>query len=164
MKTEKEATDWFYGKAKSAAGYRRNIIERNPGRDTGDAVIGRMYFFYYDPKLKNKLPMYDRFPLVFPIEKYSDGFLGLNLHYLTTSERQVLLGKLMSFRNNNKLNKITRLKMSYDLLQKTKAFGLVRPCIKRYLFSQVRSSFIEIYADEWENAIALPVESFVYKR
>ena len=45
-------------------------------------MIGNMYMFRYEPKLKESLPYYDRFPIVFPIEPYSDGFLGLNFHYL----------------------------------------------------------------------------------
>ena len=63
---EKEATDWFIGKARSAAGYRKNIV-KNDERGRDGAVIGKMYFFIYDPKHKDTLPMYDRFPLVFPI-------------------------------------------------------------------------------------------------
>ena len=45
--------------------------------------IGRLNMFLYDPKYKDKLPYYDVFPLVLPIQRYSDGFLGINFHYLT---------------------------------------------------------------------------------
>ena len=78
---EEESKDWFIGKARSAQGYRKNIIN-NQERSRDGTVMGKMYFFYYDPKGKKTLATYDRFPLVFPIERYSDGFLGLNLHYL----------------------------------------------------------------------------------
>jgi hypothetical protein len=157
---EKEATDWFIGKARSAAGYRKNIVKNDQrGRDA--AVIGRMYFFVYDPKHKDTLPMYDRFPLVFPIEPYGNGFLGLNLHYLSPGERAALLAKLKEFRTSSKLTPNSRLKLSYDLLQGTKRLAsLTRPCIKRYLFSQVRSKFIEMQPEEWEKAIDLPVAQF----
>ena len=37
-------------------------------------IIGKMYFYYYDPKTKDSMPYYDRFPLVIPIDQYSDGF------------------------------------------------------------------------------------------
>lgn len=159
----KEAVDWFYGKARSAAGYRKNIVNKSD-RARGGTVLGKMYFFYYDPKTKAKLPVYDRFPLVFPIEMYGDGFLGLNLHYLSTGEREVFLNRLMAFTNNDKINKSTRLQMTYDLLSSSKKLANSgRPCIKRYLFSHVRSQFIEITADEWHQAIKLPVELFVRK-
>jgi len=160
---EKQSVDWFIGKARSAAGYRRNIIN-NDDRSRNGTVIGKMYFFYYDPKHKEKLPIYDKFPLVFPIERYNDGFLGLNLHYLAPGERQALLGQLTTYRTNSKYNETTKLKLSYDLLASTKRLNsLARPCIKRYLFGQVRSKFIEITANEWSNAINLPVQMFVTK-
>lgn len=155
--------NWFIGKARTAAGYRNNIIG-NKERASGSTMIGRMYFFYYDPKTKAKLPIYDRFPLVLPIERYSDGFLGLNLHYLDQGSRSALLGQLQKYATNNKMDERTRLRLSYDLLSGTKAMKLAQPCIKRYLYSHVRSQFIEVTANEWEKAIALPVEMFVRKK
>ena len=108
--------------------------------------------------------MYDRFPLVFPIERYPDGFLGLNLHYLSFGERSALLNTMMKFRNNNKMNATTKLRVTYDLLNSTSRIaGAMRPCIKRYLFTQVRSSFVEVTADEWEKAMQLPVAVWVSK-
>ena len=162
MATEKDSTEWFIGKARSAAGYRKNLVGSDErGRD--NAIIGKMYFFAYDPKMKKTLPMYDRFPLVFPIEPYNDGFLGLNLHYLNPGERAWLLNKLKDFRNNNKFNATTKLKLSYDLLSSTKKLASVsRPCVKRYLFSHVRSKFIEMTPEEWDKAIGLPVAQFEY--
>jgi len=162
MTKEKDSTDWFIGKARSAAGYRKNLVSSDErGRD--NAIIGKMYFFAYDPKMKKTLPMYDRFPLVFPIEPYNDGFLGLNLHYLNPGERAWLLNKLKDFRNNSKFNTTTRLKLSYDLLASTKKLASVsRPCVKRYLFSHVRSKFIEMTPEEWDKAIGLPVAQFEY--
>lgn len=159
----KESTDWFYNKARSAAGYRKNIVNNHErGRDS--TVIGKMYFFYYDPKTKAKLPIYDRFPLVFPIERYPDGFLGLNLHYLSPGERQSLLGSLMEYRTATNMTERSRLRLSYDLLTRSKGLASAsRPCIKRYLFTHVRSNFIEIVPDEWDKAIQLPVEMFVRK-
>jgi hypothetical protein len=163
MATSKDTSDWFIGKARTAAGYRRNIVA-NSDRGRSDAVIGRMYFFYYDAKNKDKLPMWDRFPLVLPIERYGTGFLGLNLHYLGVDGRRALLSQLLKYKNNSRMNETTKLRLSYDLLQSTKASKLAEPCIKRYLFSQVRSQFIEVTADEWDRAIELPVQQFVYKK
>lgn len=162
--SKEEINDWFIGKARSAAGYRRNITERTD-RAVAFTDVGRMYFFWYDPKTKKKLPIYDRFPLVFPIERYADGFLGLNLHYLTENERRALLMKLYGYRTSRTLTPRTRIQLSYDLLQSTRGLAsLARPCIKRYLYSQVRSRFTEVIAEEWDRAIELPVESWVIKK
>lgn len=161
--TNKEIGDWMTGKAKSASGYRNKIMSNND-RNRDATVIGKMYFFWYDPKHKDTLPMYDRFPLVFPIERYADGFLGLNLHYLSFGERSALLNTMMKFRNNNKMDATTKLRVTYDLLNGVgRIASAMRPCIKRYLFSQVRSSFVEVTADEWDKAMQLPVAVWVSK-
>lgn len=158
---QNQINDWFVGKATSAAGYRRKIMA-NADRSRTNATIGKMYFFWYDPKHKDKLPLYDRFPLVFPIERYPDGFLGLNMHYLSFSERSYLLSQLMKFRSNNKMDETTKLRLTYDLLASTKRLATAsRPCIKRYLFTQVRSPFVEITSDEWDKALELPVAVWV---
>jgi hypothetical protein len=34
------------------------------------------------------------------------------------------------------------------------------PCIKKYLYKQVKSRFLEITADEWDIAALLPTEYF----
>jgi len=126
-----------------------------------NSIIGRMYFYFYDPKTKDKLPYYDKFPLVIPIERYSDGFLGLNLHYIDPKQRIILLDKLSEYTNNNKFDKTTKLRLSYDLLSRASKIFETKACIKRYLFSHIESRFLEITADEWDIAALLPVSNFV---
>ena len=65
----------------------RSNVLNDASRISPKAFIGRMYFYHYDPKYKDVLPVYDKFPLVIPMEMYSDGFLGLNLHYLDPYSR-----------------------------------------------------------------------------
>lgn len=120
--------------------------------------IGIMYFFVYDPKHKKTLPYYDKFPLVFPINFYDDGFLGINLHYLDIRNRAKLLGELIKLANNKRYDHTTKLKISYNILKSTS--DLYKPCVKRYLIDHVRTKFVRVDASEWENAIFLPVESF----
>jgi hypothetical protein len=127
-------------------------------RMSSSTFIGSMYFFYYDPKTKDKLQYYDRFPLVLPIERYQDGFLGLNLHYIHPKQRIFLLDALSDYATNTKFDKTTKLKLSYDLLSRTSMS--FQPCVKRYLFSHVQSRFLEIDANEWDIAALLPVEQF----
>jgi hypothetical protein len=125
------------------------------------SLIGKMYFYYYDPKGKDTLPYYDRFPLVIPIEKYPDGFLGLNLHYIHPKYRITLLDKLVEVASNKNYNEQTKLRISYRYLAASSRIFEATPCIKRYLFSHVQSRFLEIQADEWDIAALLPMESFV---
>ncbi len=124
-------------------------------------VIGKMFMYYYDPKTKDKLPYYDTFPLVFPISMYDDGFLGINLHYLDQTNRIKLLDKLFVFRTTKNLTERTRLNLSYEAVTQTVGMHMVHPCIKRYLYSHVRSKFIEVNPEEWDMAVFLPVTTFV---
>ena len=141
---------------------RYNVLN-DASRISPKAFIGRMYFYHYDPKYKDVLPVYDKFPLVIPMEMYSDGFLGLNLHYLDPYNRLALLDKLLNFVNNDKYNDSTKLNLSYDLLSRSRRYKLIEPCIKRYLLNHIRSSLIYIEPNNWETAIFLPTAKMVYK-
>jgi hypothetical protein len=124
------------------------------------AMLGRLYFFYYDAKTKDLLPYWDRFPLVIPIEQYSDGFLGLNLHYIYPKDRLILLRQLSAFEISSKRDERKRLMLTYPLLQSMGQSYRATPCIKRYLASHVQSRCIEIPAKEWEIAATLPAHEF----
>lgn len=153
-----ESRVWLRNKLRRAALTRSSLDARGRGRD--NTIIGKMYFFSYDPKTKDKLPYYDAFPLVFPIEMYGDGFLGLNLHYLDTGLRLLLLDKLATNRTTKTINDRTRLVISYKMLNETARLTMAQPCIKRYLYSHVQSKFIEVYPEEWDQAVLLPLARF----
>lgn len=122
---------------------------------------GRLYLFAYDAKLKETLPYWDQYPLVFPYEKTADGFMGLNMHYLPYILRVRLLDRLLDFANNKNMNETTRLKYSYATVKASSKLRLAQPCLKRYLAGHVQSRFLEIPANEWHTAMMLPVERFV---
>lgn len=161
--TTKELFDWMTEKARTAASLRDNLF-RLQNQQRAFTTIGRMYFFKYDPKTKDKLPVYDVYPLVFPLEDYHDGFLGLNIHYLTPPQRIALLGKLQDYATARNYTPRTRLQISYDLLSSSKNVGsIMMPAVKRYLYGHVRSRFIEIPATEWDKAAQLSLELFIRK-
>jgi len=138
----------------------RQALFADRQRLKNNAIIGRMYFYFYDPKTKDELPYYDRFPLVIPIERYSDGFLGLNLHYIHPKRRIILLDKLSTILTDKRYDEGTRFRISYDFLKRASKIYEASPCIKRYLSSHIQSRFLEVTADEWDIAVMLPVESF----
>jgi hypothetical protein len=124
-------------------------------------TVGKLYFMMYDPKHKKTLPYYDLFPCIFPIEPYADGsFLAINLHYLPPVVRAKLMDALYGL-EAGKLSKSKKLELSYGILKGAAKFGPFKPCIKRYLKSQIRSRFIAVPYEQWQAAIFLPVHEFV---
>ena len=154
------ARTWLRAKVKELTPTSRALMaDRN--RLRVNSTIGKMYFYFYDPKTKDTLPYYDRFPLVIPIESYPDGFLGLNLHYIHPKQRLILLDKLSETATNDNFDSKTKLRVSYSYLAGASRAFEATPCIKRYLFTHIQSRFLEISADEWDIAAMLPVETFV---
>jgi hypothetical protein len=151
---------WLRSKVKDLKPTSSGLM-RDRERLKNNSLIGKMYFYFYDPKTKDTMPYYDRFPLVIPIERYNDGFLGLNLHYIHPKHRMILLDKLSDTLSNNTYDEKTKLKINYRYLAAASRIFEANPCIKRYLFTQIESRFLEITADEWDIAAMLPVESFV---
>jgi len=125
--------------------------------------IGKLYSFVYDPKTKDKLPYYDTFPLIFPISFESTCMLGINLHYLSPWHRAKLMNALYTTLNNDKYNSTTKLKISYGILKGASQFELFKPCIKKYLFSHVRSTFMNYNPKVWDYCLSLPMAQFQKK-
>ena len=156
VKGRPKSTAWFRDKiAEFGTPKAMNLIR--DGKQATRPFFGNLNMFFYDPKFKNKLPYYDRFPLVLPIERYSDGFLGINLHYLPIPLRIRLLDELMDYSTDTKFDKKTKINTNYQQLKKVK---LLKPTLKRYLAGKVKSRFRRIDGDEFTVATLLPVQRF----
>lgn len=124
-------------------------------------LLGGLYFFFYNPKTKDDLPYYDRFPLVLMLQRESDGFLGLNLHYLPVKYRVQFLNKLVQYGAiYNDADEIKRIRITYEILNHARRFREFRPCLKKYLYSQVKSRILTVQPNEWDVATMLPVQQF----
>lgn len=130
-------------------------------RLVANITVGRMYMFMYDPKMKEDLPYYDKFPLIFPFRRVKGGFYGINMHYLPHMMRAKLMDALYTLANNQAQDDTTKLRLSYQILSRASRFRYFQPCVKHYLNSHVRTRFLWIPADQWETALFLPLERFV---
>jgi len=151
-----KSTDWYRDKIREF-GTPKSLDLIRDGKQATRPFFGRLNMFIYDPKLKKKLPYYDTFPLVLPLEKYNDGFLGLNFHYLPIPLRVKLLDRVVDFSNNTKFDESTVLNVGY---QNLKRIRLIKPTLKRYLAGKVKSRFRRVDADEFTVATLLPVQRF----
>jgi len=163
-----ESRAWFSKKLATM----RNINQRQLMREeelelmqpiVNRSIIGNMFMYFYDPKLKEELPYYDRFPLVIVVGPAPGGFYGLNLHYLPPVFRARLMDALYGTMNNDKYDETTRLRISYSILQRASKFRYFKPCLKHYLDSKVQGRFLEVKPTEWDIALFLPVERFQKK-
>jgi len=123
-------------------------------------LLGQFYLIQYNPKYAKSLPYYDHYPLILIIDLNSDGFLGLNFHYLPPEIRAKLFQQLLKLETTDWKTKENKLKVTYKLLSAYKKYSAFRPCIKRYLIDHVGSIHVRILSHEWELAMFLPVEKF----
>src|SRR5210317_1672608 len=130
---QQRATTWYRNAVSLIADRASQSKLMREGRINGRPSAGRMNFFVYDPKYKKTLPFYDTFPLVLPLEPIKGGFMGLNFHYLPYPLRFRLLERVQKFADGG-LNEKTKINANYD---DVKAINLVKPTIKKYLYSHV---------------------------
>ena len=152
--TGPKSYDWYRKQVQSMTtpGARALI---NQGKATLRPKYGVMNLFGYDPKLKATLPLYDKFPLIFPLEPAKGGFYGINFHYLRPGERVAFLRQLSRFASDKNFDRKTR----YQIGNLSGRY--FKRTIKHYLFSQVRTSFLNVMPDEMAVAIFLPVARFM---
>lgn len=156
-----EAQKWFMEKARDLRSINRRDLLRDPLlEEKTRPLVGRIYHYFYDPKHKDTLPYYDRFPLTMMVAPAQDGFYGLNLHYLHPMTRAALLDKLMDVATNKRYNDRTRLRINYEILNRAKEYREFRPCFKHYLTKHLKSKVVLVPASEWDIAIFLPTEQF----
>ena len=157
-----ESLNWFKKRLQSVARVNNNQILKDPLlKKVSKPLMGRMYMYFYDPKTKDTLPYYDRFPLIIMLKKERGGFTGLNLHYLPPVLRAKFFDNLTEFTNNKKYDESTRFRLMYSFLKNSSKLELFKPCFKKYLTSQVESRITEVPATEWEVALFLPTDKFV---
>ena len=163
-----EAREWYRNQAQQVnrSSVRGEKLIREMGTDRYESRfrLGHMYMFAYDPKHKDTLPYYDKFPLIFPINKAKGGFLGINMHYLPPQLRAQLMDSLYTVASNKRYDETTKLRLSYDVLNGASKFRLFKPTVKHYLTRQVRTRLVYINPTEWDVALFLPTQKFVGAR
>lgn len=154
-----KAVNWFRNQAQGASASGSGVIRQLSSQATSGIEIGKMYMFRYDPKLKEQLPYYDSFPLIFPFDYAPGGFYGINFHYLPMVYRAKLMDALISLADEKK-DRATRIKLSYQILKNSAKFRYFKPCVKHYLNKHVKSRFINIDSSQWDIALFLPLQRF----
>ena len=157
----KESLTWFQNNVRKLGDVNQRKLLKDPALDaTKNPKPGDMMMYFYDPKFKQELPYYDRFPLTLLVEPAKGGFYGLNLHYLSPGVRARFLDELMELapKTMNDTSRLTR--MRYSLLKGVKKYKEFKPCFKHYLMDHVESQIVRVPMTDWQIAIFLPTEQF----
>ena len=155
-----ESSKWFRQRAKALRGInRKDLMKEDPLERGGQEIIGSMQMFFYDPKTKDTLPYYDKFPLVVVVGPAEKGFYGLNLHYLPPVLRAKMLDSLMEVATSKK-SPNAKFDITYERLKGISSMRYFKPCFKHYLTDHVKSQFARVPATEGEIATFLPIAQF----
>lgn len=138
-----------------------NAPPMSANKVAGYPLFGTLNMYLYDAKTKDRLYLWDRYPLVLPVDHTPTGWTGLNLHYLPVPDRLHLLDRLKVFADDQRMNFATRLNISYELLKSVERLGLFRECFKQYRLDHLRSAVGVVHPRDWEYACYLPVATWV---
>ena len=157
----REANVWFEKKAKALGPIPSSKMLKDD-RLTMKAkpLIGDMIMYTYNPKLRATLPYYDIFPLTILVGPAPGGFFGINLHYLPPKVRAIFLDHLNDVATNQKFDKTTRFRITYNILKSAAKYKYFRPCFKHYLSRHINSKIMKVDASEWNVAIFLETQTF----
>ena len=162
------AIEWFSERVRTTKVFRGNkdrILKQDSLFIDSTPEPGKMYLFQYDAKTKEKLPYFDRIPLILLVNEAPNGFVGLNIHYLSPQVRAKFFSKLLELRNTKKrFDRRTHLQLSYDFLNGSSKYKEFAPTFKRYLFEYVKSPIKEVNSQHWEVVTWLPFEDFTANR
>lgn len=157
----KQSMLWFKNNVKKLGDVNQRSLLKDPALDvTKNPKPGDMMMYFYDPKFKEELPYYDRFPLTLLVEPAKGGFYGLNLHYLSPGVRARFLDELMALAPKNMTDTSRLTRMRYSLLKGVKKYKEFKPCFKHYLMDHVESQIVRVPMTDWQIAIFLPTEQF----
>jgi hypothetical protein len=155
------AKNWFRKEVKKLGSVTPAKVLKDEALDPQSKyLVGNMYMYFYDPKHKQTLPYYDRFPLTVAVGPAPGGFYGLNLHYLSPKVRARFLDELMSLAPTKVGNNTRLTRLRFKLLDGVKKYKEFKPCYKHYLVSHVKTRLVRVPMPDWEIAIFLPTEQF----
>lgn len=163
---QSRSADWFREKIKELGQVQQfksdqaNLMKSTKDLQTFRLMMGTMTFFSYDPKYKETLPYYDKFPLSFIFGIDKTGFNGINFHYLSYPMRIKLFDKMWQIAKLSHLPTQQVLQLNWQLLSAAAKFPEVQPAVKRYLFNHVQSRFIKVPIEDWKTAIMLDNSQF----
>ena len=98
------------------------------------------------------------FPLVFPLRRFGDSFTGINAHYLPPAFKEDFFNIYNRFAVNDEFDETTLYRMTWSKISR---FKIMRPLIRQYSLTNIKSRFLVLNADEVPTALSLPLARLV---
>ena len=129
-----ESLRWFQQRVKTMRLTSEAFYKQSSLNKARRYLEGRMYTFFYDAKTKDKLPYWDRFPVVLILDLNQTGFTGLNFHYIPPRYRVRLLYELYKYirldDDTRDENMKQHIRMRYEMLRGLTKMRFFKPCFK----------------------------------
>jgi len=103
--------------------------------------FGQIYHFVYNPKYKDILPFWDKYPVIILINMNSKHILGLNLHFVPTYTRKKIVNYILKV-NASRISNNQPLMVKYSFLKRMIIKLRATICIRKYIISRMSSRVI----------------------
>ena len=155
-----DSLQWFQTNVRDIRRVPSSLLKENQNFVTR-FELGKMYMFMYDAKTKDKLKYYDYFPITICLKRYSTGFMGVNLHYLSPKYRALLMDGLYEF--YREIEDESYFQIKYPTIKSVSKLRWAKPCIKQYQYSYIDSRIVEVRPEHMDMAVMLPSQRFISK-
>ena len=150
------AVQWLKQEVGNA--YKRSDIDIGNRGDKTLITGGDFFLYQYHAKHKETLPYWDKYPVVFPMARPKAGhFHGINMHYLPLKYRTILMTALQKRLDKAKY----RAAIFRNTIRKDEYQHIIKPAIKQYLTSNIRSFVVKVKREQWNMVLYLPLARFV---
>lgn len=92
----------------------------------------KIYYFRYDARWKERLPAWDKQPLMFPLNPGTTHTLGINIHWIPQKYRrrfvEWMIDKSIHLKNNKAFSRLV-----YNTVKNTAVLRIAMPGIRMYI-------------------------------
>lgn len=110
-----------------------------------------IYYFRYRAKGHGTLDVYDRAPLVIPLDIRGKSLLAINVHWLPNGSREPFVKLVLSIAEKNKSGRRVP-RLVYELIKNDSRFKFAAVAIRRYLISGI-SAIQAVPPELWDNIL-----------
>lgn len=162
---EIKADEWYkmvLGKIKSELPPKAKSVRNY--KKTRTVLLGRIYAFEYEPKHKRILKYFDENPLVLTFDfkkgQVSQGFLGINFHYVPKRHRKYVLDFFMK-NNIDQVMNTGKIDIDYTKIKHNIKYPYLKYCIRMYLINHVKGNLYMVPPEEYIWVLNLHSPRFV---